>query len=304
MCEILGLGEDVYGHLFEFDDDEFKHQTQLYYIHGFMTNLWGKIFKNPQFKNSELNLESQLTQLGFTTDRAKFLVSSLDGQLAHAESALYWAKHYQKRLFACHPLLNTATKKAKSQKVSLLEKSESKNLTLLEQKNCTLLFHGTTEESMYSILDDGVDVNRGKDGFYMFDSYEAASQWSRLKNFGIKSFVLVFRVENELLNCQNYNGLDLSENLDKWKVVVRYFRSGDIKNIDYNARNEIRKNTLIKGPMLTNFHEFYAQDREPSFLSYNNVTVKQFCLRESKLAERKEMLALGALRARESIIPN
>ena len=112
-----------------------------------------------------------------------------------------------------------------------------------------VFFHGTSHESAKNIIDDGIDLAKGKTkkdfsdgrGFYLADRFEEVwpnATWAR--NRPHCTAVLVFRVRITELRG-NRNGLDLGSNMDRWKEVVSKFRTGiadrrflaDLDNYDF-----------------------------------------------------------------------
>ena len=132
----------------------------------------------------------------------------------------------------------------------------------LEDDEFEIFFHGTGHKSAKNIMEDGIDVTKGKkqqdfsngDGFYLGKNFDEACRWARSRGHPkTAAAVLVFRVNKlELRGEDNEKGLDLrdlvnnNENMKEWQEVVRQFRCGP----DRKFHKEIKKSyQFIEGPM-------------------------------------------------------
>lgn len=83
----------------------------------------------------------------------------------------------------------------------------------------TLLYHGTDHECAQAILENGIDLTKGapnnnlshRDGFYLTNDYHRASTWGKKDKQFRRPAVLVFRVDNKILETEENQGLDVSD---------------------------------------------------------------------------------------------
>lgn len=144
-----------------------------------------------------------------------------------------------------------------------------------------VFFHGTSHESAQNIIDDGIDLAKGKAkkdfsdgrGFYLADRFEEVwpnALWAR--NRPHCTAVLVFRVRITELRG-NRNGLDLGSNIDQWKEVVSKFRTG---SADRRFLADLENYDFIEGPLCGEGQNF--KNPTPNPLTY------QLCVRSDDCA--------------------
>ncbi|KAJ7331261.1 hypothetical protein OS493_020046 [Desmophyllum pertusum] len=129
----------------------------------------------------------------------------------------------------------------------------------LKDDGFEIFLHGTSYEHAEDIIENGIDLRRGKkgqdfsdgDGFYLGKNFDEAFKWTGIRRHP-SSAVLVFRVKtSELRGDNNENGYDLQDprkNIKKeWQEVVSQFRSG---NPHRTFRKDLNRNyQFIEGPM-------------------------------------------------------
>ena len=92
LCSILGLNQSVAEYLIGIDPEVKCHQSLEYWIYTYLEN------QEPALNG--IHIEKDFQELGFTTDRAKYLSSPLNENLFHDHlSTIQWAKQYIKYIF-------------------------------------------------------------------------------------------------------------------------------------------------------------------------------------------------------------
>ncbi|KAJ7340143.1 hypothetical protein OS493_002870 [Desmophyllum pertusum] len=123
-----------------------------------------------------------------------------------------------------------------------------------------IFFHGTRQGSAQNIIEDGIDLKKGKpqkdfsdgDGFYLGNTF--ADVWTArwASNRPPCSAVLVFRVRRAELR-EGRNGLNLWRNIDQWKELVSKFRNGRANEryvCGLNENYDLLKGLCVGGPEL------------------------------------------------------
>jgi hypothetical protein len=88
------------------------------------------------------------------------------------------------------------------------------------------------------------DFSNGS-GFYLSDNFSEALKWAE-KRSTIGSFSAVLRYKVPKQKLKDSDGLHLSEDVDLWRKIVRYFRS------DFSIEKDMkcyRKKDFIVGPL-------------------------------------------------------
>ncbi|KAH9504977.1 hypothetical protein Btru_061320 [Bulinus truncatus] len=257
----------------------------------------------------------------FNEEVSKEIVTYLDPGLKTTESLFYWARSYLMHKMFTHPsvcqfnypyvpmesgvwlkrnYINVSMNKpvhnsllTQSRIIRYPEGSTSLTAENIETKfgdEChTLLYHGTALENVSSILNAGIDLRRGKkknifsysDGFYTYESFEAACRWARSKSTNKKYAVIVFKIPREILvDFQLGEGLNLSIDIEKWKKVVLFFlkrkRDGILEADLYEAVNDAR---FIRGPVPADILKFKRYSNLDLY-KINNVAVQCICFKD------------------------
>ncbi|KAK0065086.1 hypothetical protein Bpfe_005644 [Biomphalaria pfeifferi] len=126
-----------------------------------------------------------------------------------------------------------------------------------EDKDSVMLYHGTTHDNAESILTWGITIGYGKDGqdfssgdgFYLSEKLEDAIKWSRTAR-GERNAILVFKIKKDLIDPSKENGLDVTEDKEKWQNIVKLCRT------QYNDQKVFEKLlkdiTFIRGHICLN----------------------------------------------------
>jgi hypothetical protein len=101
----------------------------------------------------------------------------------------------------------------------------------MEEEGYDLFYHGTDHKSAISILEDGIDLTKGKrtcdfshgKGFYLNNKYQEARNWAfRIRN--IKQEVqLFFKLPKEVIDNFRQDSINLCEEEDEWNRIVGNF---------------------------------------------------------------------------------
>ena len=150
----------------------------------------------------------------------------------------------------------------------------------LSDADFEIFYHGTSHESAEDIINYGINVNKGGkrkdfsdgDGFYLCKDFNETSSTRWAKNRPPCSAVLIFRVARaEFRDVRN--GLDLQEDIEEWRRVVRYFRLGEYTR---RLQRQLEEYDFIEGPMAGEGQNF----RNPTPI--NNMY--QLCIRNDESA--------------------
>lgn len=156
---------------------------------------------------------------------------------------------------------------------------------LKDDENFRIVFHGTTHESAMSVIAHGIILTRGSkeqdfsngDGFYVSEKFDNAKAWSRAAR-GDHGAVIVYKVIRSLLNPDENNGLDLSQDVLQWQEVVRCCRNGYRNR---KCRKAFEKYAFIQGPPCKNPRD--VQGSNP--LLPCEESGNQLCIRDDSFAE-------------------
>lgn len=181
--------------------------------------------------------------------------------------------------------------------INLMTPKERKNLghkrraieKRFSKRNFVLLYHGTSVENAFGILDYGIDLTKGrskqdfsnKDGFYLHFDFNLSVQWAS-KKYSNQFAILIFRVSEYLLNPLANRGFNLCDNNNPcsvlmWPFVVRSCRQG-YKPHDWIG-SLLDTFHFIVGPMCANPREVQNEKKDPKFLTLQNRVPMQLCVR-------------------------
>ena len=145
-----------------------------------------------------------------------------------------------------------------------------------------VFYHGTTAKHAKCIIEDGIDLSKGKrnkdfsdgDGFYVTDEFAEVwpnATWAQRRP--PCSTVLIYKIKKDDLRRRRLRGLDLTQNTDevreKWKEVVSTFRAGEATNNYIKGLNA----DYIEGPLCGNVK---------SAKCYTPTEVYQCCVRSER----------------------
>ncbi|CAG5119508.1 unnamed protein product [Candidula unifasciata] len=149
------------------------------------------------------------------------------------------------------------------------------------------LYHSTDHVGAMSIVRKGIILTNGKtqqdfssgDGFYLSETFENAKYWSKACQG--KQAIIVYTIENHLLNASEQNGWDFTtSDHTKWEEVIRCCRSGYTNN--KAMKKALKKVTFIRGPMCKNPPAVSMGARAKGFGEKDSI---QFCIRDDDYAE-------------------
>ncbi|KAJ7318875.1 hypothetical protein OS493_037286 [Desmophyllum pertusum] len=166
-------------------------------------------------------------------------------------------------------------------------------LPLKDDEEFEIFLHGTSHEYAEDIIENGIDLRRGKkeqdfsdgDGFYLGKNFDEAFKWTGTRRHS-SSAVLVFRVKtSELRGDNNENGYDLQDPRNKikkeWQEVVSQFRYGKQYPHRRKFRRDLDKNyQFIEGPMAS-----VSPNKPPSRFPVQKDGTYQLCVRNDNCAK-------------------
>ena len=153
----------------------------------------------------------------------------------------------------------------------------------------TPFFHGTNHNFALSIL-KGINIECGqekcdfsdREGFYITNNFSESILYAHAKsrgsdrNVNLGGAVVIYDVDKEELN-QKFQRLNLYNNLDSWRKVVREYRQLTPGQINIDFREELQTKDFIEGPCFKEFKDGKCQ-QDPSDKG-------QLCIRSNKCAE-------------------
>ena len=164
--------------------------------------------------------------------------------------------------------------------------------SLEDLEDYEVFYHGTSHNSAVGVINK-IDLAKGKlerdfssgDGFYLGKKFDEVLETIWAKNRPPNSAVLVYLVRRDELRNQELSGMNLKDNMEEWKEVVRLFRTEQGSRKSYReSRNDTRslrsiktKFNFVEGPMARRKRDFAHPEPIPG--SY------QFCVRSERCAE-------------------
>ncbi|KAK0065087.1 hypothetical protein Bpfe_005645 [Biomphalaria pfeifferi] len=264
LCALLGLNDDYQHFLDKLDDNKRAHHDDLYYIVRFLEEREKDLEYDPNYKGAEglyqnlvslgftrkradaisKNIPSELIDLQTPSYWAERYLNNVF--LHHP--LLYNATRYpysgDKKDEWFQEEIPTGNREEPNENIpSFLVRMlncTTKNSVVIEDyltkveeedRESVLLYHGTTHADAKSILTSGITLGSGKtgqdfssgDGFYVSGTLGGAKKWSDAAR-GKHSAVLVFKVKKNLLDASKENGLDLTQDEEKWQGIISLCR--------------------------------------------------------------------------------
>ena len=152
-------------------------------------------------------------------------------------------------------------------------------------------YHATDHKSAHKILVNGISLKEGrgmqdfshKDGFYLTPHLGFAKEWAMKKGGSKEGAVIVFK---HRIDGKAYKGLDLclQDSFDKWKKVVKYYRSGQNSLLFACPKTlaaELDIVDFIEGPMSGDQTRCLNADWQPTLKKGDS---NQLCIKSKKLA--------------------
>ena len=140
-----------------------------------------------------------------------------------------------------------------SKNVDSFVREDSQLQRFLENSDCW--FHGTSKCHASNIRENGIIIRNGKprqdfshsQGFYLNKNFSDAKEWALTKCRGnpfsnIEGAVLIYRFSRD-----EYNKVELFHDREKWKKVVKYYRSGMTYRISPELNGELENTEYIIG---------------------------------------------------------
>ena len=267
----LGLSQALFDCLMESLADPYNHQCVTYYV---QTSIEEVVQYSPQ-ENCLATL-----QLCFAEDIARELYTNLvKYSLLKHQSLEYWMRLYVeyvndqannkqgientreepgKWFTSIAGTTSTRTRQIncvnlRSGNVDSFVREDSELRLLVESRDCW--FHGTSKRNANNIKEYGIIIQEGKpkqdfshsQGFYLNPNFSDAKEWALKKCRGnpfrnIEGAVLVYRFSRD-----RYRSVELFNDRQKWKWVVKYYRSGMKYGISPELKGELQNAEYIIG---------------------------------------------------------
>ncbi|XP_055887222.1 uncharacterized protein LOC129926527 isoform X2 [Biomphalaria glabrata] len=308
----LGLNTDFEHWIESLKTDERHCQDYRYYILQFLE----ANEQNLEYDPNDIGLaglSKKLMLLGFTKDRSEAIAKNISTDVIDLQTPLYWAKRYLVNEFIFHSILfelsNFPYSKENTDqwfKQEILRKNGADSISLnINMFNCTnknqentrlilefltkikdededsrLYFHGTTYDAVKSILTSGIKLGEGKekkdfssgDGFYLSEKLENAEEWASNRC----GAVIVYKVQKDFVDAELENGLDVTNDKQKWDSIVKLCRS---HYADQKLKRKLLKGiTFVRGPIS-------LKPRGSSAAGWGRAEI-QLCIREEEYSIR------------------
>ncbi|XP_076358538.1 uncharacterized protein LOC143251070 [Tachypleus tridentatus] len=315
---VLGMNDSVTDHLKELPSHIRHHQTDKYWVNNYIKN--SSFETNLDSERLDDALKHLGFSESRSLVLKKCL---LENPYQDHQPLLYWVEAYIDSMFSYDILLNRFSRYPYNpnivdewQKVTVSRDNPDDSdeddlkgeISYINLTNCNLynlpqqienhlkslnekllFFHGTSHNHADNIIHNGIQRSEGssgqdfshEDGFYMTSEIKYALDWAKHKNYSNKAAVIVFYVDPGILN--NYTCLDLSNDQEKWKHVIRYNRLGRDRrlNIPKQTIKEYKQADYVEGPMCINPKEV-ASSQEPK--GFGRTENTQICLKSNGVA--------------------
>ena len=296
LCSALGLNDEFADRLRNLSARIRNHKTDLYFLTCFLKECYDSFDPEDLSDNA-----AKLQSMGFTENRSNVIAKWIAEQpLPRHRSLLAWAEIYLENLFKYDIFLNDHVSKFPYEENRLnewftqdVEREDCRfdresgtisaiNTTTIEEAKARiqekitefsegnaegqLYFHGTDHNSAKNILENGINLRKGKEkcdfsdlkGFYVTNDFEFASSYARKTH---AAAVIIFNISDAYL--QNPKCVNLSDpsNHDDWKAVIKFFRSGEetSKRPHDSLSQRIDECHCIMGPMADENGEVISQ---------------------------------------------
>ena len=131
-----------------------------------------------------------------------------------------------------------------------------------------LLFHGTSESCVASILETGMSLDSAKPGMFG-DGIYFADRWSKSYNYTDKKYMLVYAVRDDQAVC-------LLDEVDRQHVLIRITK-------------EIKNKSLKRNPMIPMIHAVRSNESDMHHFLYND----EWCVYDPSLYRMAFVIVCG-----------
>ena len=314
----LRLSQALYDSTMEFLADKINHQSVIYYVQVSIEEL---LQSSPQ--------ENCLTilQLCFEESRAKELHTYIvKNSLLKHECLEYWIclyiEYVNDQVNNRENMENTGAtqgtwgtieahmRRGETREIDCINLRSRNFNSFVENDNKLRLligserywYHGTSKTNAERIRKYGIILSRGRQGqdfsngygFYLNSNFSGAKEWA------LRKINLVPNVEGAVLiysfSRHDFNGMELFDDREKWRCVVKYYRSKMECPIPENLANELDFSTSERQYIIGNIAEF--NHRMGDFESWTPIPYT----RSSQICIREDAMARYANRTLEAII--
>ena len=164
----------------------------------------------------------------------------------------------------------------------------------LSTKGGNYWYHGTTQESAESIRNVGIILEEGQEkqdfshssGFYLNPRFSDAAEWASRRFRETAGAILIYN-----LPLDDFQGLNLFNDLENWQKVVGYYRSGCKRVIDNQLVDHWDQVDFIRGEMSGDGYnpeiESWKPQRKPD--------KSQLCIRSRRMAKEFSLALQGII---------
>jgi hypothetical protein len=287
-------------------DDILATQTPEYWFLSYVSDLEINIWNEDSSPSAWL-----LSCFAITPETADIIVNSVSGDYLQNQTPQYWINSWitqqtnpissEFKTFIEKSPANTLISYGEIPNILIVESNDVEELNLLlslqSLQSCpssdehTYYFHTTNRNGAESIIKNGIHLGKcapyqdfGRSSFYLNDEFRCATEWGRKRYLNLPNtcVILVYDIPSELL--QRYHYLDLSQDLKKWKEVVRK---------SYNGLKSVADNyDLIYGPQTKNAIGLIKDKKVTPIPSSEK---NQLAVKEKKLAEHVDKQLTGII---------
>ena len=156
------------------------------------------------------------------------------------------------------------------------------------------MYHGTTQESAESIRNNGIILTEGQPNqgfshsgeFYLNLRFNDAAEWASQRYRITAGAVLIYN-----LALDDFEGLDLFSDQEKWQSIVAYYRSGCKRFIDNNLIEKCNQVDFIQGNI---FRDGYDPENE-SWKPERKYDKSQACIKSKHIAKEFSLALQGII---------
>lgn len=163
-------------------------------------------------------------------------------------------------------------------------------------------YHGTSKPNAERIRENGIILSRGRQGqdfsngygFYLNANFSGAKEWALQKSKFVPNMegaVLIYSFSRD-----DFNGVELFNDREKWRSVVKYYRSKMEYRIPEDLENELTFSSSGTHYIIGNIAEF--KHRNEDFESWTPIPYN----RSSQICIREDAMARYANRTLEAIV--
>ena len=153
-------------------------------------------------------------------------------------------------------------------------------------KEANWWYHGTSHESALSLLKHGIVPGMGNKGqdfstghaFHLSRCFQTSIKYAKRNMIEKKGAVLIYYGE-----LDSFIGLDLFNNKEEWKRVIKYNRSGGIIRLTGDLNDRFNASDYIIGNMSSDRCKY--DDGDPDWCPIQEKDTYQLCIKSDKMSD-------------------